>query len=98
MKPDLSAIREALSKQLPTLSRRYQVKSLSVFGSYVRREQNDESDLDVLVEYRDIPGLIRYIELENYLSDLLKVKVDLVMKNSLKPRIAERIMTEAIPI
>ncbi len=98
MKPDLSAIREALSKQLPTLSRRYQVKSLSVFGSYVRREQSDESDLDVLVEYRDIPGLIRYIELENYLSDLLKVKEDLVMKNSLKPGTAERIMTEEIPI
>ncbi|MBN1931200.1 MAG: nucleotidyltransferase family protein [Desulfobacterales bacterium] len=94
----LSEIKEKLSKQLPTLSKQYQVKSLSVFGSYVRQEQSSESDLDILIEYEDVPGLIRYIELENYLSDLLGVKVDLVIKNTLKPRIAKRVLDEAVEI
>lgn len=98
MKPDLSKIREELSKQLPTLSRRYQVKSLSIFGSYARQDQSDGSDIDVLVEYLEIPGLIRYIELENYLSDLLKIKVDLVLKDSLKPGIAKHVLAQAIQI
>jgi predicted nucleotidyltransferase len=39
-----------------------------------------------------------YIAIENYLSDLLGVKVDLVMKDSLKPRIGEQILSEAIPV
>lgn len=58
----LSEIKERLSKQLPKLFKQYQVKSLSVFGSYVRQQQSGESDLDILIEYEDIPGLIRYID------------------------------------
>lgn len=98
MNTKLSIIKEELSSHLPILSEQYQVKSLSVFGSYVRHQQSDESDLDILVEFQEIPGLIRYIELENYLSDLLGIKVDLVLKDTLKPRIAKRVLGEAIQI
>lgn len=98
MKTNLSQIKRELSKQLPVLYEQFQVKSLSVFGSYVSNQQHDESDLDILIEYREIPGLIKYIELENYLSDLLGLKVDLVMKDTLKPRIAKRVLGEAIQI
>ncbi|MBT4288632.1 MAG: nucleotidyltransferase family protein [Deltaproteobacteria bacterium] len=98
MKTNLSQIKRELSKQLPILYEQFQVKSLSVFGSYVSNRQHDESDLDILIEYREIPGLIRYIELENYLSDLLGLKVDLVLKDTLKPRVAKRVLGEAIQI
>ena len=58
---------------------RYRVASLALFGSYVRRENKSDSDLDVLVSFTDPPGLVRFIQLENELTDLLGIKVDLVM-------------------
>lgn len=89
---------ELLRRQLPLLADRYSVKTLELFGSYVREEQVEGSDLDILVEFQETPGLLKFIELENYLSDLLSVKVDLVMKDALKPRIGRRILKEAMPV
>jgi|SRR6185295_6434783 len=89
---------QLLRKHLPELAAQYHVHSLEVFGSYVRDEQTPESDLDVLVTFDKTPGLLKYIELEYHLSDLLGVKVDLVMKKALKPRIGERIFNEALPV
>ena len=94
----LSPIIEALRRQLPLLIERYQVESLGVFGSYIRSEQSAGSDLDILVSFREPPGLLKYIEMENYLSDILGLKVDLVMKDSLKPHIGEHILREVVTI
>ena len=94
----LIQLTEALRRQLPLLIERYQVESLGVFGSYIRSEQSAGSDLDILVSFREPPGLLKFIEMENYLSDLLGVKIDLVMKDSLKPHIGERILQEVVPI
>jgi uncharacterized protein len=87
-----------LREHLPELAEEFHVSSLEVFGSYVRNEQTPESDLDVLVTFDQTPGLLRYIELEYHLSDLLGVKVDLVTKDALKPRIGQRILSEAVPV
>jgi len=94
----LSNIKKKLHEQLPLLSERYQVKSLGVFGSYVRHEQSTGSDLDLLVAFNETPSLLKFIELENYLADLLGIKVDLVMQDALKPRIGERILREVVPV
>ena len=83
---------------LAQLVERYQVESLGVFGSYVRQEQRPGSDLDILVTFREPPSLLEFIALENHLPDTLGVKVDLVMKDALKPRIAERILDEVVPV
>jgi predicted nucleotidyltransferase len=91
-------ISSLLQTELPTLMAQYHVASLGMFGSYVRDEQHEGSDLDLLVTFSKTPGLLLYIELENYLSDLLGVKVDLVMKDALKPNIGERILREVVPI
>ncbi len=85
-----------LRKLLPELAKSYHVGTLEVFGSYVRDEQSPKSDLDVLVTFSKTPGLLVFIGLENYLSDLLGVKVDLVMKAALKPHIGRRILGEAV--
>ena len=82
----------------PILEKEYCVKNLEVFGSYTHGSQKKSSDLDVLVEFSKTVDLFKYIELENYLSEKLGVKVDLVMKDTLKPRIKERILNEAIPV
>jgi predicted nucleotidyltransferase len=91
-------IQEKIRSLLPKLSDQYHVESLALFGSYVRREQKAGSDLDILVTFRRTPCLIEFVKLENYLSDVLGVKVDLVMKDVLKPRIGRHILDEAVPI
>ena len=87
-----------LRAHLPEVAEKYHVRSLEVFGSFVRDEQTPESDLDVLVTFDTTPGLLKYIALEHHLSDLLGIKVDLVMKSGLKPRIGRRILSEAVPV
>ena len=95
---DLSQIRKILRKQLPFLRKRYKVKSLGLFGSYVREQQGARSDLDILVVFNETPSLLKFIEIENFLSDFLGIKVDLVMKDALKPRIGQRILKEVVVI
>ncbi len=97
-KKELSRLLETTRQELPKLKQEYSIESLEVFGSYVRAEENAGSDLDLLVTFSKLPGLFKYIELENRLSDLLGVKVDLVMKDALKPAIGERIISEAMQI
>ena len=83
-----------LHKMLPELKDKYNVSYLGVFGSYMRGEQNPESDLDVLVEFSKTPTIFKFVNLENYLSDALEVKVDLVMRDALKPNIGKHILRE----
>jgi uncharacterized protein len=97
-KHSLRKILEILREQVPLLAERYHVEKLEVFGSYVRAEQHKDSDLDVLVTFKEDPSLLTYIAIENYLSDLLGIRVDLVMKDSLKPKIGQQILREAIPV
>lgn len=87
-----------LRQQKTSLAERYGVESLEVFGSYVRGEQKAGSDLDVLVTFREEPSLLTFLRMENDLSDALGVKVDLVMKDSLKPAIGENILREAVAV
>jgi len=82
----------------PQLESRYHVRSLALFGSYARRQQAPGSDVDVLVSFRQAPSLLRFIELEDFLSDSLGVKVDLVMEEALKPNIGRRIREQLVPV
>jgi predicted nucleotidyltransferase len=95
---DIAEFRHVLRQHLPLIQERYDVASLGLFGSYVRREARPGSDLDLLVRFRRTPGLIRFVELENYLSDLLGVRVDLVMAEALKPNIGRQVLTEVVPV
>lgn len=76
----------------PRLSDQYHITSIGVFGSVIHGTQTDESDIDVLVEFSDPPGLFGFIEIENSLSDILKVRVDLVDAEGIKPRLKRRIL------
>lgn len=98
MEKDLQEILSKLRELLPHITQKYQVNSIEVFGSYARNEQNKSSDLDILVTFTKTPGLIKFLGLKNFLSDQLQVNVDLVMKDSLKPRISPYIFNESIPV
>ncbi len=76
----------------------YGVDTIGIFGSYVRGEARETSDLDLLVTFSTKPGLLKFIALENYLSDLLGIHVDLVMPSALKNKIGQQILAEVIPI
>ena len=95
---ELSFLLEILRRKLPYLKEKYSIETLEVFGSYVRAEEKSGSDLDLLITFYELPSLFTYIELENHLSDILGVKVDLVMKDSLKASIGERIIKEAMMV
>lgn len=91
---DVETYRSKLQAMLPELKTAYNVSYIGLFGSYVRGENTPESDLDVLVEFSRTPTIFRFVHLENHLSDSLGVKVDLVMKNALKPNIGKHILNE----
>ena len=96
MKKNINEILPKLRSLRPYITQKYQVNSIEVFGSYVHNLQNSNSDLDVLVTFSKTPGLIKFLELKNYLSDQLGINVDLVMKDSLKPAISQHIFRESI--
>jgi uncharacterized protein len=90
----IKEIKELLAGQKDELAKKYKVKEIGVFGSYVRGEQGRSSDVDILVEFREPVGLFKFMELEEYLGKILRKKVDLVTKEALKPHIGKNIMKE----
>jgi predicted nucleotidyltransferase len=95
---DLPGILDDLRHLRPDLERRYPLRGIGVFGSYVRGTQREDSDLDVLVDLGDGIGLMGFVGLQQDLSDALGLKVDLVDRGALKPAIGKRILSEAVMI
>ena len=81
---------------MPELQKQFGMKSLGLFGSYVRHQQKPSSDLDVLVNFAETPSLVKFIRLENRLTELTGVKIDLVMEDGLKPVIGQRVLKEVV--
>ncbi len=90
----LNEIKQNLNNKKSFLRDKYKINRLGIFGSYVRGEQKQESDIDVLVEYEEAPSLITLIELENYLSEALGLKVDLVTRKGIKDQLKSYILGE----
>ena len=93
---EIEKILKILKEHERELKEKYGVKSLGIFGSYVREEQKQTSDLDVLVEFEKPVDFFEFLELEEYLEKLLGVKVDLVLKKTLKPGIAKTVLKEVV--
>jgi hypothetical protein len=96
MSKTVEEIKKILEAQKEELNHKYHVQSVGIFGSYLRGEQKETSDVDILVEFQKPIGLIEFVRLKNYLSDLFGVHVDLVMKKALKPKIGRRILREVL--
>ena len=77
-------IKDILSRHKGELHRRFKVKEIGVFGSYVRGEQTRGSDVDILVEFEEPIGF-EFIELADFLESILGMKIDLVSKGAIKP-------------
>ncbi|MCD6484501.1 MAG: nucleotidyltransferase family protein [Candidatus Odinarchaeota archaeon] len=94
----LDEIKRKLSCHKEEIKKRYNVKELRVFGSFVRGEEKETSDIDILVEFEETPDLLKFIELERFLEELLGIKVDLVRKEVIRPELKTRILREALVI
>lgn len=98
MKNKLDQIVTKLREELPFIQKEFDVDEIELFGSYLRNEQTLKSDMDLLVTFRKTPGLFKFLRLENYLSDILKIKVDLVLKDSIKLILRNQILKHALSI
>lgn len=94
----LDDLKFILLTQKQSLCKRYCITALGIFGSYARGEQNEASDVDILVDYDTAPTFIELIELRDYLSEVFGMKVDIVTRKGLKDRIRDRVLQEVIEI
>lgn len=95
---ELDVFLTSLRDKKPLLMKQYGVNTLGVFGSFVRGEQGENSDVDILVGFNEPIGLLKFVALKNQLSEMLGKDVDLVMKSVLRSKIGERILEEVIYI
>ena len=80
----LEEVKTTIEEHKPELTIQFHVRSIAIFGSYARGEQDENSDLDILVEFAEPVGFL-FFHLGDHLEDLLKVKVDLVTRDAIKP-------------
>ena len=80
----LDEIKGILTQHKEELADRYKVREIGIFGSYVRGEQREKSDLDILVKFEQPIGL-EFVELADFLEHILGMRVDLVSKGAIKP-------------
>ena len=89
---------EILSIHKKEMEKKYKIREIKVFGSYVKNKQKKSSDIDILVDFYEVPDLFKFIEIEEYLENLLGVKVDLVRKPVLRAELKDKILSEAVEI
>jgi len=81
----LSTILSLILKNKPDLQKKYPIKTIGVFGSVARGDNDETSDVDILVEFEKPIG-IEFIDLANELESILQQKVDLISRAGVKPK------------
>ncbi len=98
MDKSLKEVLNTIKEHKKFLDVRYKVKEIGVFGSFVRGEQKRRSDIDILVNFYEVPDLFEFISLERYLQRILKKKIDLVRKPAVREELKEKILSEVVYI
>lgn len=81
----LQEIIEILNERKKYLNKKFKIKKIRIFGSYARGEQRETSDIDLIVDFEEVPTFIELMEIQEELEKLLGVKVDLLTKESISP-------------
>jgi len=87
-------ILETLEELKEEIGNRYKVRDIGLFGSFVRSQESEESDVDILVEFEQGADLLDLVGLGDFLEEKLGRKVDLVTKRALRPEIRDRVIRE----
>jgi predicted nucleotidyltransferase len=88
-------IEKILKENKSILHDKFKVKQIGLFGSYVRGNETKKSDVDILVEFYEPVGW-EFIDLKDFLEEILGIEVDLVTKKALKPQLKDRILKEVV--
>jgi len=91
----LEEIKGIIKQNKQELEEKFKVKSIGIFGSYVRGEQNEESDVDIIVEFSEPVGFL-FFHLANFLEKILDANVDLITPDAIKPNRQKYIMKDLI--
>ncbi len=89
---------EQIKRRVVPILKKYKVRKAGIFGSYVKGNKKDFSDIDIVVELGEKVSLLDFVEIKLALEDALNMSVDLVEYKGLKPALKERILTEQVPI
>ena len=90
----IEELKNVILKNKNRLMENYNLKSIGIFGSYIKGEESINSDLDILVDFSNPIDLFKFLELEEELQNICSKKVDLVSVKSLKPHIGRQILSE----
>jgi predicted nucleotidyltransferase len=82
----------------PELTARYRVREIALFGSFVREEQGEASDIDILVDFEEGADLFDLVGLGLFLEEELQREVDVVPKRALRPELRDVVLGEAVPL
>jgi hypothetical protein len=93
---DTSEILDQLRSLRGELREQYHVRSIGIFGSYSRKHQTEQSDLDLVVEFDRPIGMLAFVHLKNLIADRLGMKIDLVTPDGLHPLIRDQVMNEVV--
>jgi uncharacterized protein len=93
---NIEEIKKTLTAHREILISTYKIKTIGVFGSYIKGKPKEKSDIDILVEFKRAVDFFEFLDLEEYLEQILGIKVDLVTRQALKPYIGKRILEEVV--
>lgn len=90
----ITILKEKIKAIKSEIEEEYNIEELGLFGSYIRGEETENSDIDILIKFKSEErfGLVAYCELKNLLSEKLGKKIDSVMKDYLKPHLSKYIL------
>ena len=91
-------IKELLKNHKKEFEEKYQIKDIGIFGSYAKGMQKKTSDIDILVTFEKPVSLLHIVSFENYLSDILGIKVDVVLKNNIRKELKDSILKETVSV
>ena len=94
----IQEVKKELELLKPILKKRFKVETIEIFGSYARGQQNETSDVDILVTYSQMVSFFTIYDLEKFLQKKIGVKVDVVSKKFLNPNIKDKVLQEAVPV
>ncbi|MBI2651473.1 nucleotidyltransferase family protein [Candidatus Woesearchaeota archaeon] len=94
----LKQIQNILASSKAELRKKYNVNELGIFGSYARGQQKKTSDVDILVRFNPNASLFDFVGLGNYLEEKLKIKVDVVSENGIRPELRNNIVKGVLKV
>ncbi len=92
----LEEIKTILKQCKPLIEKKYHITDLGIFDDYLQEQHTANDQVNILVDYSEPPSLLELVDMEYFLTDLLKIKADIVSKKGLQGTRRKRILSEVI--